>query len=107
MLSRTGEYALRALIHLAQRVDDWPLTGKLIAEEAGIASKYLSKVLGDLVRAYSLGMPPFEDPTRRFTNGIAGLLSRRSSGMGSTPLNTHSSEGQSRSVTETAVGVAG
>lgn len=51
VLSRTSEYALRALIHLAQRVDDWPLTGKVIAEEAGIPPKYLSKVLGDLVRA--------------------------------------------------------
>lgn len=51
MLSLTGQYALRALIHLAQHVDEWPIAGKRIAQETGIPAKYLSKVLGDLVRA--------------------------------------------------------
>ena len=36
MLSLTSEYALRAMIHLAQHVDDWPIPGKDIAEHAGI-----------------------------------------------------------------------
>ena len=51
MLSLTSEYALRAMIHLAQRAEEWPITGKQIAKESGIPAKYLSKVLGDLVRA--------------------------------------------------------
>ena len=50
MLSLTSEYALRAMIHLAQNVEDWPIPGNQIAEHAGIPPKYLSKVLGDLVR---------------------------------------------------------
>lgn len=50
MLTKTAEYALRAVIHLAQRHDDWPIPGNQIAEHAGIPAKYLSKVLGDLVR---------------------------------------------------------
>ena len=50
MLTRTSEYAIRAVIHLAQNPDEWPISGKCIAEQAGIPPKYLSKVLGDLVR---------------------------------------------------------
>lgn len=51
MLTRTGEYALRALIHLACNEKDWPIAGRRIAEETGIPAKYLSTVLSDLVRA--------------------------------------------------------
>ncbi len=51
MLTRTGEYALRALVHLACNEKDWPIAGRLIAKEAGIPEKYLSTVLSDLVRA--------------------------------------------------------
>ncbi len=51
MLSRTSEYALRALIHLAQHEEDWPISGAHVAGETGIPAKYLSKILGDLVRA--------------------------------------------------------
>ncbi|MFQ5502619.1 MAG: RrF2 family transcriptional regulator [Phycisphaerae bacterium] len=50
MWTRTSEYALRAVIHLTQNCGDWPIPGNQIAEKAGIPSKYLSKVLGDLVR---------------------------------------------------------
>jgi Rrf2 family protein len=50
MLSLTSQYALRALIHLAVHVDQWPIPGNQIAEGAEIPAKYLSKVLGDLVR---------------------------------------------------------
>ena len=50
MLTRTAEYALRAVIHLAQHEDEWPIPGNQIAERADIPAKYLSKVLGDLVR---------------------------------------------------------
>lgn len=51
MLTLTSEYALRALICLTRRVDDWPLPGREIAREAGVPAKYLSAILGDLVRA--------------------------------------------------------
>jgi Rrf2 family protein len=50
MLSRTSEYALRAMIHLAGHADEWPISGQKIARATGIPSKYLSKILGDLVR---------------------------------------------------------
>jgi len=58
MLSRTSEYALRAMIHLAQHEAEWPIPGREIAAESGIPSKYLSKILGDLVRAGVLGSSP-------------------------------------------------
>ncbi len=51
MLSRTSEYALRAMIHLAQHVDEWPIATQCIAEGTGVPGKYLAKILGDLVRA--------------------------------------------------------
>lgn len=51
MLSRTGQYALRAMIHLARNVDQWPIPGHRIARQARIPRNYLSKVMGDLVRA--------------------------------------------------------
>ncbi len=51
MLSRTSEYALRAMIHLAQHVDEWPIATQWIAEGAGVPAKYLAKIMGDLVRA--------------------------------------------------------
>ncbi len=50
MLNLTSEYALRAMIHLARHEQDWPLAARQIAEAADIPPKYLSKVLGDLVR---------------------------------------------------------
>lgn len=50
MFSLTGEYALRALIYMAQHVDDWPIPGRVIAQQADIPQKYLAVVLGQLVR---------------------------------------------------------
>lgn len=58
MLSRTSEYALRALIHLAQREKEWPISGVRIAGETGIPPKYLSKILGDLARSGVLESSP-------------------------------------------------
>lgn len=58
MLSRTSEYALRALIHLAQHEEDWPISGGHIAAETGIPPKYLSKILGDLARTGILESSP-------------------------------------------------
>lgn len=51
MLSLTSEYALRAMIHLARHEEQWPIPGREIARQADVPAKYLSKVLGDLVRA--------------------------------------------------------
>ncbi len=51
VLSLTSHHALKALIYLAQREKDLPLTGAQIAEATGIPPKYLSKILGDLVRS--------------------------------------------------------
>jgi Rrf2 family protein len=51
MLSRTSHYALRALICLTRDEAEWPISGVRLAREADIPAKYLSKVLGDLVRS--------------------------------------------------------
>ena len=51
MMTLTSEYALRAMIYLAQHDDAWPLSGNRIAAETGASRKYLSKILADLVRA--------------------------------------------------------
>lgn len=51
MLSRTGEYALRAAVLLARNPGAWPIPSAWIAREAAIPAKYLSKILLDLVRA--------------------------------------------------------
>lgn len=58
MISLTGEYALRALVFLAERCDEWPITASRIAGESGIPRKYLSRVLADLVRAGVLSSTP-------------------------------------------------
>lgn len=50
MLTRTSEYVLRALIYLAQHEEESPVPGRTIAAEAEIPAKYLSNVLGVLVR---------------------------------------------------------
>jgi len=51
MVSKTGEYALRSMIYIAQHGKDRSISGKEIAAQSGIPSKYLSTVLGALVRA--------------------------------------------------------
>lgn len=50
MLTRTGEYALQAMVYLAQNQEQGPISGPRIAERLGIPQKYLSSVLADLVR---------------------------------------------------------
>ena len=51
MLTLTSEYALRAMVYLALHGDHEPVSGQQVAQQAGIPRKYLSKILGDLVRA--------------------------------------------------------
>lgn len=58
MLSRTSEHALRAVVYLAQHVDDWPIPGRRIAEALDIPRKYLSCILANLVRARILEATP-------------------------------------------------
>lgn len=58
MLSRTSEYALRAMVCMVRHLDDWPMSGKRIAEETGIPPKYLSNILSSLVRAGVLNSAP-------------------------------------------------
>ncbi len=50
MISRTAEYALRAIVCLAQKPDT-PLTTQQIAEVTRVPAGYLSKVLQSLGRA--------------------------------------------------------
>jgi Rrf2 family protein len=58
MLSRTSHYALRALVYLARHEEEWPIPGARMAQAADIPRKYLSKVLGDLVRSGVLESTP-------------------------------------------------
>ncbi len=58
MLSLTGEYALRAMVYLTVHTEDWPIPGRRVAEGTGIPRKYLSAILGDLVRAGILASSP-------------------------------------------------
>lgn len=58
MLSRTGEYALRAMMHIARHADEGFTPGGRIAALAGVPRKYLSKILTDLVRTGVLEAAP-------------------------------------------------
>jgi Rrf2 family protein len=51
MLSQTGEYALRAIVHIAQQDSDRTVGAREIAEARHIPPNYLSKILRELVRA--------------------------------------------------------
>jgi Rrf2 family transcriptional regulator, iron-sulfur cluster assembly transcription factor len=50
MLSRTGEYALRAVLLLARQQDGSAMSADAIAGELGLPRNYLSKVLHRLAR---------------------------------------------------------
>jgi len=58
VLSRTGEYALRAVVSLSGHPDAWPISSRRIAEEAGIPPRYLSCILRTLVREGVLTSTP-------------------------------------------------
>lgn len=51
MLSKTAEYALRAVAAVARVKEDRPVLAKEIASLGQIPNKYLSKVMRDLVHA--------------------------------------------------------
>ena len=50
MFSQTVEYALRAVIYLAQHQAEGPIGNRLIADATQVPTSYLSKVLHDLAR---------------------------------------------------------
>lgn len=58
MLTRTSEYAMRAMIYLAGHRNSRLIPGNRIAAQTNIPPKYLSKILGDLVRAGVLEAAP-------------------------------------------------
>lgn len=74
MLSRTGEYALRAVVYLAQNEDSWPITGPQIARETKISPKYLSSILGTLVRTGVLEASPGRGGGFRMTRHSGKVL---------------------------------
>jgi Rrf2 family protein len=70
MLSTTSQYALRALAYIASRYQTGAVLGRTIAQETGVPSNYLSKILVGLNNAgiviatrgtgggYTLAAPP-------------------------------------------------
>ncbi len=48
MFSQTVEYALRAVIYLAQHHTEGPIGNRVIAEQTQVPTSYLSKILHDL-----------------------------------------------------------
>ncbi len=48
MFSQTVEYALRAVVYLAQHQQQGPIGNRLIADATQVPSSYLSKILHDL-----------------------------------------------------------
>lgn len=74
LMTRTGEYALRAMIFIAQSGESNAIPGRAIAKETGIPLKYLQKILGDLTRCGMLTSAPGKTggfqlcrPARRIT----------------------------------------
>lgn len=57
-MTKSSEYALRALVFLVQHKDRWPIPGREIAKGVGIPAKYLQKILGDLTRIGVLESAP-------------------------------------------------
>ncbi len=55
MLSQTAEYALRAVLYLAEQRHGRPVRVEEIGDALGIGPTYLSKTLGTLVRSGVLG----------------------------------------------------
>lgn len=51
MLSRTSEYALRAVVFITHEGGDRPVLASDVAQHAQVPLKYLQKVLRELVRA--------------------------------------------------------
>jgi len=50
MLTSTGEYAVRAMIHIAERPQDGYILAHEIGSDLDLPERYLSKILGTLTR---------------------------------------------------------
>lgn len=50
MLSKTAQYALRALTHIANHPGDQPVLARDIASQTGVPLQYLSQILREAVR---------------------------------------------------------
>ena len=50
MLSKTSEYAICAMVHIAQQGPEEPVLVKDIAAQTGVPANYASKILRDLAR---------------------------------------------------------
>ncbi len=50
LLSRTGEYALQALIYLAVQSPEQPVLSREVAQYLGVPASYLAKILKDLAK---------------------------------------------------------
>lgn len=51
MLSQTAQYALRAMVYIAQRGENGPVLAKEIAEKTFVPRQYLSTILREAVRS--------------------------------------------------------
>lgn len=89
MISKTEEYALRAVVYLAKQGGGGPCRSQQIAEGTGIPANYLSKVLHQLGRhgvvgaergrygGFRLARPPAEIPLADVIEPFGGLTERR------------------------------
>lgn len=50
MFSQTAEYALRAVVYLAQHHSEGPIGNRVIADATQVPTSYLSKIMQDLAR---------------------------------------------------------
>ena len=57
-LSRSSDYALRALLHLASLPSGDPVSGSVIATATGVGESFLLKILRQLVRARLIKAQP-------------------------------------------------
>lgn len=101
MLSQTAEYALRAVVFLAQRTDPAPLRVDAIAAALGIPANYLSKTLQVLVRArvlesqrgphggFRLAIAPRDLPLMRVVAPFDGVAERRHCLLGNPVCSDH------------------
>ena len=89
MLSQTAEYALRAVLYLAERGQPGPVNVEEMADALGIPANYLSKTLQVLVRArvltslrgphggFQLAIAPEDLPLMRVVAPFDAIVERR------------------------------
>ncbi len=89
MLSDTAEYALRAVLYIADRSPDEPLPVDIVAEALGVPRNYLSKTLHHLVKegvlssqrgprgGFMLALPPGELTLLRVVEAFDDITATR------------------------------